>query len=128
MSQVNIPVTVFMFSPTTHPVSEHGDTKDDLHIDDLINFAGENNNTLLHVACSAGHTDIIQTLVSRGALLDALNNDSQTPLHLACAQNHEQIALCLVEQYEFIVFFTLLSIRLDYFLGPTSFFVSLHWF
>ena len=68
------------------------------NVDELVNVTGENGETLLHVASAAGQVDIAETLVARGARLDAVNNDAQTPLHLACAANRQAVARCLAEQ------------------------------
>ena len=39
--------------------------------------------TPLHSAVSAGHTDIVQALISGGADVNAANSSGQTPLHYA---------------------------------------------
>ncbi|XP_071493970.1 transient receptor potential cation channel subfamily A member 1-like [Diadema antillarum] len=84
-----------LFQLCMNHIFEHD--SDPVEVEKLINFAGDNNDTLVHVACASGNIEILQTLLSRGARLDLVNNDSETPLHLACARNYEAIALCLLE-------------------------------
>ena len=54
--------------------------------------------TLLHLACDAGHLSTVHWLHSAGASLDATDNSEDTPLHLACESGHLDIAqwLCRV--------------------------------
>jgi ankyrin repeat protein len=41
---------------------------------------------ILHLACLCGHLDIVQSLVEKGADINAKNtNAGSTPLYLACS-------------------------------------------
>ena len=58
--------------------------------------------TALHGACTGGHLDVLNVLISAGANLDARRHaqpasDLRTALHVACEQGHESCALRLVE-------------------------------
>ena len=43
-----------------------------------------NTTSLLHLCAVRGVKELLDTLVSRGAILDIRNNKNETPLHLAC--------------------------------------------
>ncbi|XP_020848785.1 CARD- and ANK-domain containing inflammasome adapter protein-like [Phascolarctos cinereus] len=44
--------------------------------------------TPLHLAAEQGHGDLVKLLMSRGAAVNALDNNRDTPLHCACKTGH----------------------------------------
>ena len=49
--------------------------------------------TLLHVACHAGHVTVLQLLLARGMDVNAIDSDGRTALHNACL--HSQLPCVL---------------------------------
>lgn len=49
--------------------------------------------TPLHIATSAGHTEIVTILVSQKAYTNATNQTGQTPLHYAASKNRYDVSL-----------------------------------
>ncbi|XP_072178435.1 uncharacterized protein [Diadema setosum] len=74
--------------------------KDDSDEDgkDMLNFAGEIENTPLHEACTTGHLEMVKMLCVKGAKINVQNWDGFTPLHFACATNHQRVAEYLIEK------------------------------
>ncbi|XP_030850003.1 transient receptor potential cation channel subfamily A member 1 homolog [Strongylocentrotus purpuratus] len=66
--------------------------------DNVLDLRGENDDSLLHIASSNGHVDVVERLVERGAKIDSTNWDLRTPLHLACIGNHRAVVEYLVEK------------------------------
>lgn len=56
----------------------------------------EKNYTYLHYAAMAGHLKLAQTLVEKGAPVDAINRKKETPLHLAARYNRWKIVKFLL--------------------------------
>lgn len=54
-------------------------------------------NSPLHSVILDGHVDMIQPLLEAGALVDAINGDSQTPLELAESIKNEDAVRALTE-------------------------------
>ena len=83
--------------------------KDDESDDDdecLVNYGGgENDDTPLHEACSAGHLEMVKMLLEKGAKINVTNWDSETALHHACKENHQIVAEFLVEKWEMVFTF-----------------------
>ncbi|XP_030850028.1 ankyrin repeat, PH and SEC7 domain containing protein secG-like [Strongylocentrotus purpuratus] len=79
---------------------EHVLKDDDSDDDDecVVNYGGgENDDTPLHEACSAGHLEMVKMLLEKGAKINVTNRDSETALHHACKQNHQIVAEFLSE-------------------------------
>jgi uncharacterized protein len=51
----------------------------------------------LHYAVFAGHQDVAQTLIARGADINALSTNGSSPLMMASREGHEKIAKLLVD-------------------------------
>lgn len=51
----------------------------------------------LHVAASAGHVDVVETLLLHGASIDATTQDGETPLLAAAANGNEQLLRILID-------------------------------
>lgn len=66
--------------------------------DNVLDLRGENDDSLLHIASSNGHVDVVELLVERGAKIDSTNWDLRTPLHLACIGNHRAVVEYMVEK------------------------------
>ena len=81
----------FLVGPRMLAAAEAGDTQ--LLISTLryvrnINFAGDRKQTALHKAATRGHKDVVQLLLTNGALLDATDDVGDTPLHDAARRGH----------------------------------------
>ncbi|XP_065649232.1 transient receptor potential cation channel subfamily A member 1 homolog isoform X2 [Hydra vulgaris] len=57
----------------------------------------------LHIAAKEGHENIVQTLLSLGARIDAKSDESLTPLHLAAKYGHSRIVQLLLSNVLSIV-------------------------
>lgn len=62
-----------------------------------LDAADEEGRTPLHVACWQGHTEVVQVLLSHGALTDAQDNENRTPLQSAAWQGHDRITELLCQ-------------------------------
>lgn len=57
----------------------------------LVDFEGSQGHTPLHYATSAGHTEIVETLLKHNANPMKKNSTKQTPYHLAFINNHQDV-------------------------------------
>ncbi|OGU57006.1 MAG: hypothetical protein A2V66_05420 [Ignavibacteria bacterium RBG_13_36_8] len=66
---------------------------------DIVNELNNEQATPLHLAASLGNEEIVQYLLSHGALVDAKNNSGQTPLHVAISADtpKEEVIRLLIE-------------------------------
>lgn len=64
-----------------------------------VDTADAEGNTLLMLACRAGHGRLVKLLVRKGAKLDALNTEGKTAEQLATYYCHKGIATFLQESY-----------------------------
>uniref|UniRef100_A0A8C6XPG1 Uncharacterized protein n=1 Tax=Naja naja TaxID=35670 RepID=A0A8C6XPG1_NAJNA len=55
-----------------------------------VNATNSANETLLHVAATHGHLEIIDYLISKGAKLEVKDNKGRTPLHRAAEKGHDK--------------------------------------
>ena len=62
------------------------------------NFRNSNGFAILHSACSAGHLEVVEYLLSKGAHTDASNSEGLTPLLLALRFGHHDIVKLLVSR------------------------------
>lgn len=69
------------------------DTKANFRPD--INFRGPDFKTPLYTATSEGHIEIIEFLLSEGALIDTRTIWERNPLHISCLRGHTNIAKLL---------------------------------
>ena len=60
---------------------------------DVSEIVGEDEQSLLHLAISLGHTKIAMMLINKGAKLDTPDKKGNIPLHLAATRNFEDEAL-----------------------------------
>ena len=65
-------------------------------IADGANVNAKDGGTPLHHAAGHGHKEIAELLISKGADVNAKNNDEVTPLHWAADMGHKEIAEILI--------------------------------
>ncbi len=53
--------------------------------------------TLLHIASSEGNKDVVEKLIERGAVVDAVDNEGETPLYAAVYGGHEEVVKVLLK-------------------------------
>ena len=53
--------------------------------------------TALHLAADYGHVEVVETLLSQGADIDAENDMNYTALHIAVEGDHKDIVRILLE-------------------------------
>ena len=83
-----------LVGPLMLPAAETGNTKRLISILKYvrdINFADDNKATALHRAAANGHKDTVQLLLSKGALIEAMNSSNDPPLHLAARNGYTNI-------------------------------------
>ncbi|CAE7560999.1 unnamed protein product, partial [Symbiodinium microadriaticum] len=61
-----------------------------------INTKTASNQTVLHLAVAAGHSELLEDLLRLDVAVDATDNDGQTSLHLACALSNYQACMLLL--------------------------------
>lgn len=52
----------------------------------------------LHICCARGHTDTVNTLIQKGACINARDNDGKTPLSRSCENGHFKIVQFLLNK------------------------------
>ncbi|XP_019647802.1 PREDICTED: death-associated protein kinase dapk-1-like [Branchiostoma belcheri] len=52
--------------------------------------------TLLHVACSGGHDEVVELLIKNQADLNVTNKNGDTGLHVACRWGHDKVVELLI--------------------------------
>ncbi|XP_058835311.1 uncharacterized protein LOC131692343 [Topomyia yanbarensis] len=57
----------------------------------LINAKQKNDFTPLHFAARKGHIEVVNALLTKGAKVDAIDNESWTPLHFAAVNGHTEV-------------------------------------
>ena len=70
-----------------------------------LSITNNTGNTICHIACIFGYSDIVHLLVKAGGDFSIKNNDQNTPLHLACELGYIDIVamilnLCNISLYE----------------------------
>ena len=91
----------FLVGPLMVAAAETGNTKrliSTLEYVRDINFAGYQKETALHKAAAKGHEDLVQLLLSKGASIEALDEDNYTPLHFAASHGHTSIVELLLSK------------------------------
>ncbi|XP_015726116.1 serine/threonine-protein phosphatase 6 regulatory ankyrin repeat subunit B-like [Coturnix japonica] len=66
--------------------------------DNDINALNSSGETLLHVAASQGHLNVMEYLISKGAKLDVMDQKGRTPLHRAAEKGHGDAAKALLHR------------------------------
>jgi ankyrin repeat protein len=56
----------------------------------------EKGSTPLHLACIAGHTEVVSLLVAAGASMSCTDEKGHTPLDLVCMAGHTEVVSLLV--------------------------------
>jgi len=64
----------------------------------LLNIKDKNQNTPLHYAASAGKKEIVEFLITKGAILHAKNNFGWIPLHSASYKGHIETSKLLISK------------------------------
>jgi ankyrin repeat protein len=64
----------------------------------LINQKNKNGNSILHIACWKGNTDMVLMLLMRGADINATDSKGYTPLLVAIEFNHDDLATLLLQR------------------------------
>ena len=59
----------------------------------------------LHWAAKAGHVDVMEYLISKGAIVRSIDASGSYPLHLACNAGHLKAAILLVEKSDLMDLF-----------------------
>ncbi|XP_043560953.1 26S proteasome non-ATPase regulatory subunit 10 isoform X2 [Chiloscyllium plagiosum] len=62
----------------------------------LATITDQDNRTVLHWSCSAGHKDIVDFLLSLGVPVDPKDDVGWTPLHIAASAGREEIVKVLI--------------------------------
>ncbi|XP_012785987.2 POTE ankyrin domain family member B-like isoform X3 [Ochotona princeps] len=62
-----------------------------------VNDRDRSNRTALHLACAKGHVEVVNFLIGRQCLIDAIDNADMTPLMKATQCNQEKCAIILLE-------------------------------
>ena len=81
----------FLVGPLMLAAAQAGDTKrliSTLEYIRNINFEDDWKETALHKAAYKGYNDIVQLLLTKGASIEARNEDNYTPLHHAARNGH----------------------------------------
>ena len=81
----------FLVGPLMLAAAEVGNTKrfiSTLEYIRNINFEDDRKETALHKAACKGYDSIIQNLLTKGASIEAMNEDNHTPLHHAARNGH----------------------------------------
>lgn len=98
---VSFALLIFIASSctTTHPFIVATDNGDLARVTSMLENDPNliNVRTALHCAIEKGHKDIAEYLISRGADVNAINDDGFTPLKLAVIRGHREIAERLIE-------------------------------
>lgn len=71
-------------------------------IQEIIQLTDSYENSPLHTAAKAGHVNIVDLLIKKGADIRAKNGEGYTPLHLACANGHTDVATALINAPLFV--------------------------
>ena len=61
-----------------------------------VNTKTNANQTVLHLAIAAGHSELLEDLLRLNIAIDATDDDGQTSLHLACAMSDFQACMLLL--------------------------------
>ncbi|XP_040824250.1 ankyrin repeat domain-containing protein 20B-like [Ochotona curzoniae] len=62
-----------------------------------VNDRDGNNRTALHLACAKGHVEVVNFLIGRQCLIDAIDDADMTPLMKATQCNQEKCAIILLQ-------------------------------
>lgn len=57
---------------------------------------GPTGSTVLHIAAATGQTDVVRSLLSKGALIHAADKESRGPLHYAARSGHAEVVQLLL--------------------------------
>eukprot|EP00197_Chlamydomonas_leiostraca_P012891 CAMPEP_0202863624 /NCGR_PEP_ID=MMETSP1391-20130828/4188_1 /ASSEMBLY_ACC=CAM_ASM_000867 /TAXON_ID=1034604 /ORGANISM="Chlamydomonas leiostraca, Strain SAG 11-49" /LENGTH=188 /DNA_ID=CAMNT_0049543279 /DNA_START=14 /DNA_END=577 /DNA_ORIENTATION=- len=66
-------------------------------VPELLRIKDAHGQSLLHLACRCGHTDVVAALLRAGADTEAQDRDQSTPAHVAAAAGHLSIVAQLLQ-------------------------------
>jgi ankyrin repeat protein len=65
----------------------------------LLNMRDDAGDVPIHIACRAGHRDLVELLIAKGAKINMKDHEGQTPLHLAVISRHREVAELLLSEH-----------------------------
>jgi ankyrin repeat protein len=65
----------------------------------LLNMRDDAGDMPIHIACKAGHRDVVELLIAKGAKVNVKDHEGQTPLHLAVINRHKDVAELLISEH-----------------------------
>ena len=68
-----------------------------------VDAKGQDGYTALHYSCRYGHVDIVRTLVSNKASVNAMTDSGETPLLLAAREGHDNVVHALLSDSQCLV-------------------------
>ena len=82
--------------------TEEGKLKDVIHFIETGSSPNQKDakdeNYLLHIATTRGHSDIVKYLLEKDADVNAKDNDKRSALHLTSEKGHLELVPCLIEK------------------------------
>ena len=66
----------------------------------LLNALDENGQTVLLTACTFGHTETVEMLLSKNPDINVCDHQGNSPLHLLCMEGHENLVKTFLSRPE----------------------------